>query len=88
MKYCVWDQDNSVMVCSTDSRREAFTDILTHLIETHFSWSPCPTMIPAEAVYGRKEREREHYYEFHPVFEVINQATAAYERINWFIPLD
>ena len=42
--YHIWDNDNGVMVCTTDSRKEAFTAILNHLIEANASEVPDPIM--------------------------------------------
>lgn len=74
MKYHIWDNDNAVMVCTTDSRKEAFTAILNHLIEANASEVPDPIMWPVDAVH---EDAR----------SVIRQAVEAYVRITGFIPI-
>ena len=74
MKYHIWDNDNAVTICATDSRKEAFTAILNHLIEANASEVPDPIMWPVDTVH---EDAR----------SVIRQAEEAYERITGFIPM-
>lgn len=75
MKYHIWDNDNGVVVCATDSRKEAFTAILNHLIEANGSTVPDPIMWPVEGIQPDAR-------------SVIKQAEEAYERITGFIPMN
>ncbi len=87
MKYYIWDNDNAVMVCATDSRKEAFTTVLNHLIEANGSEVPDPIMWPVAAL-PKSENEMP---DLKPVSEdawgLIRQAQVAYERITGFIPM-
>ena len=74
MMYHIWDNDNGVMVCTTDSRKEAFTAILNHLIEANASEVPDPIMWTVGVIDSDAR-------------SVIRQATEAYERIVGFIPM-
>ncbi len=77
MKYHIWDNDNAVMVCTTDSRKEAFTAILNHLIEANASEVPDPIMWPVADVNSIREDG----------WSLIRQAEKAYNRIVGFIPM-
>lgn len=79
MKYYIWDNDNAVLVCSTNSRKEAFKAVLNHLIEANDSEVPDPIMWPGyttEDMYINQEK----------ALTLIQQATEAYERIAGIIP--
>lgn len=86
-KYYIYDNDNAVMVCGTNSRKEAFTAVLNHLIEANGSEVPDPIMWP---VAGPAKHEGQ-MPNLGPVsadaWSVIRQAQAAYERITGFIPM-
>ncbi len=71
--YYIYDNDNGILVCDTDSRKEAFTSILNHLIEANGTDVPEPIMFPMNSKYqdGRS---------------VIVQAQKAYKNIIGFIP--
>ena len=87
MKYYIWDNDNGVMVCATESRKEAFTAILNHLIEANGSEVPDPIMWPIATL----PKPDEQMPNLEPVSEnawsLIRQAQEAYERITGFIPM-
>lgn len=87
MKYYIWDNDNAVMVCITESRKEAFTAILNHLIEANGTAVPDPIMWPVATL----PRPNEQMPDLGPVSEdgwsVIRQAQDAYNKIICLIPM-
>ncbi len=87
MKYYIWDNDNGVMVCAADNRKEAFTAVLNHLIEANGSEVPDPIMWPVAAL----PKPEDQMPKLEPVSEdawsVIRQAQEAYGRIAGFIPM-
>lgn len=91
MKYCIWDNDNGVMVCATEIRKEAFTAVLNHLIEANGSEVPDPIMWPVAAPPKPDEQTPDHRSVNASVNadarSLIQQAQAAYERITGFIPM-
>ena len=87
MMYYIWDNDNAVMVCTTDSRKEAFTAILNHLIEANASEVPDPIMWPV-ATLAKPENQMPDVTDIRAdAWSVIRQAQTAYERITGFIPM-
>ena len=87
MKNHIWDNDNAVMVCSTDSRKEAFTAILKHLIEANGSEVPDPIMWPITSIYKPNEQMPETAPVYDDAWSLIRQAQEAYNRITGFIPM-
>lgn len=87
MKYYIWDNDNAVMVCTTDSRKEAFTAILNHLIEANASEVPDPIMWPVAALPMANEQMPNLEPVSEDAWSLIRQAQVAYERITGFIPM-
>jgi len=81
MKYYIWDNDNGVMVCAAESRKEAFTAVLNHLIEATGSEVPDPIMWPVVA----PPKAEDQMPKLGPVSEdawtLIRQAQKAYGRI-------
>ena len=87
MKYHIWDNDNAVMVCTTDSRKEAFTAILNHLIEANASEIPDPIMWPVANLTRPEDQMPDVNAIRQDAWSLIQQAQAAYERITGFIPM-
>lgn len=87
MKYRIWDNDNAVMVCGTNSRKEAFTAILNHLIEANASEVPDPVMWPAVDLTRPEDRLPDVNFIREDGWSVIRQAQEAYDRITGFIPM-
>lgn len=87
MKYHIWDNDNGVMVCTTDSRKEAFTAVLNHLIEANASEIPDPIMWPVANLTRPEDQMPDVNAIRQDAWSLIQQAQAAYERITGFIPM-
>lgn len=87
MKYHIWDNDNAVMVCATDSRKEAFTAVLNHLIEANASKVPDPIMWPMTNLAKPEDEMADMDTIRADGWSLIKQAEKAYERITGFIPM-
>ncbi len=87
MKYYIYDNDNAVMVCATDIRKEAFTAILNHLIDANGSEIPDPIMWPVAGPANPGNQMPNLGSVSVDSWSVIRQAQAAYERITGFIPM-
>ena len=87
MKYYIWDNDNAVMVCATESRKEAFTAILNHLIEANGSEVPDPIMWPVAALPTPDQQMPDLGPVSEDAWGVIRQAQVAYTQIIGFIPM-
>ena len=87
MKYYIWDNDNAIMVCATESRKEAFTAILNHLIKAAGSEVDDPIMWPVAALPQPNEQMPDTRPVSEDCWSVIRQAQGAYERIEGFIPM-
>lgn len=85
--YNIWDNDNAVMVCATDSRKEAFTAILNHLIEANASKVPDPIMWPVAHLTRPEDQMPDVSAIRQNAWSVIGQAQEAYNRIIGFIPM-
>ena len=85
--YHIWDNDNAVMVCATDSRKEAFTAVLNHLIEANASEVPDPIMWPVASLTKPEDQMPDVNAIRQDAWSLIRQAQAAYERITGFIPM-
>lgn len=88
MNYYIWDNDNAVMVCATESRKEAFTAILNHLIEANGIEIPNPIMWPVAKLPTPNEQMpdiRERVSD--DAWSVITQAQDAYNKIVCLIPM-
>ncbi len=86
MKYCIYDNDNAVMVCATDSRKEAFTAVLNHLIEADGSEVPDPIMWPVSGPAKHEDQMPKLGPVSQDAWRVVQQAQEAYKRIVWLIP--
>lgn len=82
--YCIWDIDNSAMVCNTDNRKEAFTSILNHLIKHNDSEIDDPMVWPLIPI---PEQITDINIIRTNAWSVISQAHEAYNRITGFIPM-
>lgn len=87
MKYYIWDNDNAVMVCATNSRKEEFTAVLNHLIEANGSEVPDPIMWPVATLPTPGEQMPNLEAVSEDAWSLIRQAHVAYERITGFIPM-
>ena len=87
MKYHILDDDNAVTVCATDSRKEAFTAILNHLIEANASEVHGPLLWPVPNLARPEDQMPDVNAISQDAWSVIRQAQAAYERITTFIPM-
>lgn len=85
--YHIYDNDNAVMVCATDSRKEAFTAVLNHLIEANASEVPDPIMWPVASLTKPEDQMPDVNAIRQDAWSLIRQAQAAYERITGFIPM-
>lgn len=83
--YNIWDNDNAVLVCSTDSQRDAFEAILNYLIAAHDSEIPDPIMWPV-ANPDDPENQMPDVAAIQSAWRVINLAKDAYNRISEIIP--
>lgn len=88
MKYHIWDNDNAVMVCATESRKEAFTAILNHLIEANGTKVPDPIMWPVAVLPKPNKQMPDDRPVSNDAWSVITQAQDAYDRIIGFIPME
>lgn len=86
MEYQIWDNDNAVMVCITDSRKEAFAAILAHLIDANGSEVPDPIMWPVASISKPNEQMPGTGPARDNGWSVILQAQEAYGQIVGFIP--
>lgn len=88
MKYNIFDNDNDVMVCTTDSRKEAFTAILNHLIAAHDSDVPDPIMWPVADLAKPEDQMPDVSAIRQDAWSVIRQAKNDYEKIVCLIPME
>ena len=86
MKYYIYDNDNGVMVCATDNRKEAFPAILNHLIAADGSEVPDPIMWPVDGPARPEDLMPATKHRHDDAWSVIRQAQAAYEQIAEYIP--
>lgn len=75
-KYLIWDNDNAVNVCNTDSKKEAFKAILAHLIDCDCN----PDYVSDPIMWSS--------YCYKDAEELIEYAHMAYNRMKRFIPID
>ncbi|MCI9484250.1 MAG: hypothetical protein HFH27_07285 [Clostridiaceae bacterium] len=87
MMYYIWDNDNAVMVCATESRKEAFTAVLNHLIEANCSEVPDPIMWPVAAFPNPNEQMPDTRLVSEDGWSLIRQAQDAYNKIVGLIPM-
>ena len=81
MKYQVWDNDNGIIVCCTDSRKEAFGAVLNHLIKAADSEVTDPIMWPVKSVENPNEQMPGTTAHYNDCWAVIRWAQMAYNRI-------
>ena len=87
MKCYIYDNDNGVMVCTTESRKEAFTAILKHLIEANSFEVPDPIMWPVATLPKPEDQMPDIGPISADAWSVVRQAQEAYNRITGFIPM-
>lgn len=88
MKYIIWDNDNGQAVCSTQSRKAAFTAILAHLIEADGSEVNDPIMWPLASILHPENAMPAISQGYADAWSVINQAQEAFDKIRGFIPAE
>lgn len=84
----IWDEDSSVVICATESRKEAFIAILNHLIKSTGREANNPIMWPIANLSMQDAHMPNIKPKAKDAWDLILEAQVAYNQISNFIPVE